>query len=182
MRILTRLLLEADAPEQVERLRLRLRARDLADAPSGERQVVDHLQVREEVELLEDDPDPLTDLLRLDASGCDLAALEEDPAAVDRLEQVDAAKQRALAAPTRTDHDQHLARVDGQIDGVEDEVVAEALADRFASNNGHSCRRFCCLTRRCAGLERLLNQTRFPRFARRSNETRRRKSRSVAPA
>ena len=34
-------------------------ARHLADAAHGEREVVDRRQVREEVELLEDDPDPL---------------------------------------------------------------------------------------------------------------------------
>ena len=36
-------------------------------------------------------------------------ALEEDPARVERLEQVDAAEERALAAAARPDHDEHLA-------------------------------------------------------------------------
>src|SRR5207302_8965098 len=59
----------------------------------------------------------------------DLVAFEEDAARVERLEQVDAAKQRALPASARTDHDERLAGRDAQVDVVEDEVVAEALAD-----------------------------------------------------
>src|SRR5207253_6966603 len=53
------LLLDPDALEQLERPRFRFGARNLAEATRRERQVVDHLQVREEVELLEDDPDLL---------------------------------------------------------------------------------------------------------------------------
>ena len=59
----------------------------------------------------------------------DLLALEEDPAGVERLEQVDAAEERALAAPARPDHDEHLAGRDLEVDPVEHEVVAEALHD-----------------------------------------------------
>jgi hypothetical protein len=84
--------------------------------------------VREEVELLEDDPDPLADRGDVHALACDLVALEVDVPAVERLEQVDAAQQRALAAAARADHDQHLAGIHCQVDAVEDEVVAEALA------------------------------------------------------
>ncbi len=61
MRVLVGLLLEADAREQLASPPLGLGAGHLADAPGGERQVVDRGQVREEVELLEDDPDPLAD-------------------------------------------------------------------------------------------------------------------------
>ena len=43
------------------------RAGQLADPPRREREVVDHLQVREEVELLEDHPDPLPDRRDVDA-------------------------------------------------------------------------------------------------------------------
>ena len=45
-------------------LRLGLRARPLADPARGEREVVDHAQMRKEVELLEDDADPLADAPR----------------------------------------------------------------------------------------------------------------------
>ena len=108
---------------------LGLLAADVADAAGRESQVVDDAQVREEVELLEDDPDPLAHGRHLGAFARDLLAFEEDPSAVDRLEQVDAAQQRALAAPARPDDDQCLAGADGEVDAVEDDVVAEALAD-----------------------------------------------------
>ena len=46
-----------------------------------------------------------------------------------RLEQVHAAQQCALAASARPDHDEHLAALHVEVDPVEDEVVAEALPD-----------------------------------------------------
>ena len=61
VRMLSRLLLEPDLGEQLVRTLLGLRPRLLADPPRREREVVDHGQVREQVELLEDDPDPLPD-------------------------------------------------------------------------------------------------------------------------
>ena len=127
----SRLVGEADPLEQQARPRLGLFARPLADPARGEREVVHHLQVRKEVELLEDHPDPLPDVGHVRALARDLLALEVDPARVERLEQVDAAQQRALAAAARPDHRQHLAARDVEIDRVEDEVVAEALADLF---------------------------------------------------
>ena len=74
--------------------------------------------VREEVELLEDHPDPLADEVELVArlAGArarplaDVLALEEDLALLGRLEQVDAAQQRALAGAARPDHADDLAR------------------------------------------------------------------------
>ena len=65
----------------------------------------------------------------------DLLTLEEDPARVERLEQVDAAQERALSASARADHDEHLARRDVQVDPVEHEVVAEALPNRLEPNH-----------------------------------------------
>ena len=61
----------------------------------------------------------------------DLLAFEVDAPLLDRLEEVHAAQQRALAAPARADDHEHLAVRDAQVDPVEDEVVAEALADAF---------------------------------------------------
>ena len=67
MRIVRRLLLEPDRRQQHPRPRLRLRARQLPDLARGERDVVDRAQVREEVELLEDHPDPLAHARDVDA-------------------------------------------------------------------------------------------------------------------
>ena len=65
----------------------------------------------------------------------DLLALEEDPARVDRLEQVHASQQRALAAATGADDDEHLAGVDLQVDAVEDDEIAEALGHLLEANH-----------------------------------------------
>src|SRR6266508_5522912 len=105
----------------------RLLARDLGDAARSESEVVDRSQVREEVELLEDDADPLPDRGHLGSLARDLLALEEDAAVVDGLEQVDTAKERALATAVRTDDDEGLPCLHREIDPVEDDVVAEAL-------------------------------------------------------
>ena len=111
--VLLGLLLEADSRQELERAGIGLAAGHVADAARGERHVVDRLQVGKEIELLEDDPDPLPDLGDLDSLGGDLLALEPDAPAVDRLEQVDAAQERALPAPARADHDERLARGHG---------------------------------------------------------------------
>ena len=52
----------------------------------------------------------------LDAGGGDLLVADEDPAGVDRLEQVDAAQERRLAAPRRADEADDLVLGDGQVD------------------------------------------------------------------
>jgi hypothetical protein len=98
--------------------------------------------VRKEVELLEDHADPLPNDIDLDALARDLLAFEENAPAVDRLEQVHAAEQGALAAAARSDDDERLARVDGDVDAVEHEVVAEALPDILDPHegSGRACR------------------------------------------
>ena len=55
--------------------------------------------MREQVEGLEDDPDPAPNPVQVDLAPGDLLAFHDDPAGVDRLEQVDAAQQGGLAAP-----------------------------------------------------------------------------------
>ena len=127
VRVAVRLLLEPYPGHQLPPALLGLAPRLPLHAPGREGDVVERLQVREEVELLEDDPDLLPDRARVHALPRDLLPLEEDPARLDRLEQVDAAKQRALAAPARPDDDEHLTRIEGEVDAVEDDVVAEAL-------------------------------------------------------
>ena len=140
VRVLIRLLREADAREELPAAPLRLATRHLADPPGGERKVVDRRQVWEEVELLEDDPDPLADRRHVGALAGDLLALEEDAARLDRLEQVDAAKERALPAAARADDDEDLAQVDAEVDAVQHEVVAEALANALEPDRGDAVR------------------------------------------
>ena len=124
-----------DDVEELARAPLGLGPGQLPDAPRREREVVDHGQVREEVELLEDDPDPLPDRGDVDAVARDLLALEGDAARLDRLEEVDAPQQRALAAAARADHHEDLARLHLEVDAVEDEVVSEALPHALEPQN-----------------------------------------------
>src|SRR5213593_3273974 len=127
MRVLPRLLLEAHPLEELECTAPCLRPRELPDPTRGEGEVVQHPEVREEIELLEHDPDPLPHGGHVRALARDLDTLEEDPPRVERLEQVDAPEQRALAAPARADDDQHLARGDLEVDAHEDGLAPEAL-------------------------------------------------------
>ena len=78
VRVLVGLLLEPDAGQELVRPALGLLLRHLPDPAGRERQVVDRGQVREQVELLEDDPDPLADRRDVGALARDLLALEED--------------------------------------------------------------------------------------------------------
>src|SRR5262249_49028962 len=144
MGILPCLLFEADAAKQLVRAGLGDRLLHLADAPSREREVVAHPQVREQVELLEDDPDALAHPGDVRALPGDLVALEEDPSGVNGLEEVDATQQRALAAATRSDHDEDLAGGDLEVDSVEHDEVAEALPQvlELDHRGGDAARRF----------------------------------------
>ncbi len=92
----------------------------------------------EEVELLEDDPDPLPDAGDVGAAARDLLALEVDRAGLDRLEQVDAAEERALAAAARADDREHFAAAHLEVDAVEHDVVPEALVDALEADQRHS--------------------------------------------
>ena len=82
----------------------------------------------EEVELLEDDPDPapyVVHVLSLELGY--LLALDHDRAAVGRREQIDAAKERRLTRPGRADHARDRAALDFEVDAGEHVERAEAL-------------------------------------------------------
>ena len=91
----------------------------------------------EEVELLEDHADPLADEVEVPAllagararALADVVALEEDLALLGRLEQVDAAQQRALAGAARAEDADDFAFGDVEVDAFEDLELAEALVD-----------------------------------------------------
>ena len=63
------------------------------------------------------------------ARGGDADAIDHDLAAVDLLQPIDAAKQRALAGPARTANDHDLACLDAQVDIVQHVQRAEVLMD-----------------------------------------------------
>ena len=85
--------------------------------------------VREEVEGLEDDPDPAAHAVDVDAAGGDLLAADDDPARVDRLEQVDAAQERRLARAGGADQADDLVLGEREVDAAEHLELAERLVD-----------------------------------------------------
>ena len=92
-----------------------------------ERDVVEHAHVREEVEALEHDADVLAQRVEVDAAPGDAFAVEADLALLDRLERVDAAQQRRLAAARRADEAHDLVLVDAEAHAAQHLVVAEVL-------------------------------------------------------
>ena len=85
--------------------------------------------MREEVERLEHDPDPPPDLVRVDIGQGDVRSVDQDPAGVDRLEQVDAAEQGRLAAARSADQADDLVLADRQVDPAQDLELVEALVE-----------------------------------------------------
>ena len=83
--------------------------------------------MREEVEGLEDDPDPATHAVDVDAARGDLLAADDDAARVDRLEQVDAAQERRLARARGADEAYDLVLGEAQVDAAEDLELVEGL-------------------------------------------------------
>ena len=123
----SRLSARPNRSSRLGRLGLGLGARRLEDLARRQRHVVEDRHVREQVERLEDDPDPPADAVDVDASGGDLLALDDDPSGVDRLEEVDAAQQRRLAAPRRADQADDLVLGDLEVDAAQDLEVPERL-------------------------------------------------------
>src|SRR4029079_14919869 len=94
--------------------------------------VLDGSEVREKVEPLEDHPDLLpqpAEILDDDSTvRDDRFARDRDVAPARNLEQIDAAKQSALAATTLAQDGEYLARLDLDIDAVQHRRRAERLA------------------------------------------------------
>ena len=121
---------KAHAAEQLERLGLSLLLVHALDACGRGGQVVHHVHVVEEVELLEHHAHLLTvlvDVLAL-SLGADVHAVEEDLAGGRRFQQVQAAQKGALAAARGTDdgHDLVLFKINADV--LEHVELMEALA------------------------------------------------------
>ena len=85
----------------------------------------------EEVVRLEDDPDPAADRVDVDVPRRDLRSADEDPARLDRLEEVDAAQKRRLARAGRPDQADDLVLVDLEVDPAQHLELAEGLVHAF---------------------------------------------------
>ena len=120
---------EPEALQQARRVRLRLDSRGPQHLAWGERDVVEHGHVREEVERLEHDADPPPDAIDVHVGSRDVVAFDDDAPGVDRLDQVDAAQQRGLAGARRADEADDLVLIDRQVQATQDLEVAERLLE-----------------------------------------------------
>src|SRR5690606_28346623 len=68
------------------------------------------------------------------------AAVDDEVAAVDGLERVDATQQRGLARARGPDEHHHLAGADAEVDAVEHHGGPEALADLAEFDHVHRMR------------------------------------------
>jgi hypothetical protein len=97
----------------------------------------------EEVELLEDDADPLAHEVELPAllagpgsrALADIPAVDEDLALLGRLEQVYAAKQRALAGAAGAEDADHFPFRDVEVHAFQHLELAEALVDPLEADH-----------------------------------------------
>ena len=85
--------------------------------------------MREEVELLEYHADMAADEVDIGALGRDGLSVDGDVSSGRLFEPVDAAQERGLAGTGRSDDADDLARLDLEVDAVEDQVVAECLLE-----------------------------------------------------
>ena len=120
----------ADPVEQRVRPVGRVGLRELEHLGRRERHVVEHAHVREQVEALEHDPDVLAQRVQVDAATRHPLAVEPDLTLLDRLQRVDAAQQRRLAAARRPDEAHDLVLLDAQGHAAQHLVVAEVACGR----------------------------------------------------
>jgi hypothetical protein len=139
-RVFVRLLGNPHPLEIVHRRRLGVLLRHAADPDRGEGQVLEHAQVREQVEVLKHHPDLAADRLDVLDVVVQLDAVDEDMALLVLLEPVDAADHCRLAGPRRpADHDL-LALLDLQVDVPQHVELAEPLVDVAEDDAGDAVR------------------------------------------
>ena len=93
--------------------------------------------MREQVEALEHDADVAAQRVEVDAGAADAVVVQADLAALDRLQAVDAAQQRGLAAARGADQADDLVRLDVEAEALEHLEGAVALVDVLDLDQGH---------------------------------------------
>ena len=127
--ILVALVGKPELLEQLGRVGLRPRPRLAGGLLRRERHVAQDRHMREEVERLEHDPNAPPHPVDVHARRRDLLALYQDAARVDRLQQVDATKQRRLAATGRADQADDFVFGDGKVDAAQNLQLTERLPE-----------------------------------------------------
>jgi hypothetical protein len=99
----------------------------LEDLALRDSQVVQHREVREQVERLENHADAAAGSVDVDVFVGDFVAVDDDFALLRFFKEVHAAQQRRLAGAGRPDDADHLAAFDLDVDALEDFERAESL-------------------------------------------------------
>ncbi len=139
--------LQPEAAQQLIGARSRLVIAQAEHLARCKGHVLAHGHMREEVERLEHDADLAADGVLVDPARRDVETLDQDPAAVDRLQQIDAPQERRLARPACSDQTHDLVVVDGEIDATQHLELAEPLVEpfdpqgRFVHATPPACRR-----------------------------------------
>ena len=114
--------------------------------------------MREEVEGLEDDPDPAAHPVHVDAARGDLLAGDDDPPGVDRLEQVHAAQQGRLAGARGADQADDLVLGHGEVDPAQHLELAERLVQPLDPERVAHTSRPACWRRRSRATSQSVNR------------------------
>ena len=96
---------QPEALQQLQRSLVCVKTGHSVDPAGSQRDIGEHRQVREQVEGLEDDADPLPHPVDIDARVRDVLAVEQDLAVVDDLKNVGAPQQGGLPAARGADQD-----------------------------------------------------------------------------
>jgi len=122
-----RLLGQVDPLKQREGSLLDLVGRPLLQLERGQHDVLQDGLVREQVEVLEDHPDALADLVKVGVLGDQIHAVDDHVSGRDVLELVEAAQQGGLAGTRGADDRDHFPFFDIEIDLAEHDLLPERL-------------------------------------------------------
>ena len=134
-RVRIRLLGNADALQLLHCDAVGLFLGALAHEPLCNRHVLQHRQVRKQVELLEHHADLGPHVVDVGALVLQMHAVDVDAAAGGHFEVVDAAQNRALARPARADDNHDFAALDVEIDAFNGLYAAEVFVQSVNDNN-----------------------------------------------
>ena len=108
----------------------------LEQARWSERAVLQHAQMRKQVELLKYETDAASECVHRDIRGMDILSVDLDAPAFDRFESIDRADHGRFSRTRRTAHDHHLALGHGQANVNESMVVTIPFIHIFQGDHG----------------------------------------------
>ncbi len=148
-RVLPRLVGEPDLAQQLGSAGLRRAARHAEHGERTDRDVAQNREMGEELEILEHHPHALAQLAHVALLVLQIDAVEDDAAAIDRLQHVGAPQQRRFSRAARPDETDDLAAVD--LEGDAGERLEGAVALDHVGEGQHRRRRAADAASLCRG-------------------------------